>query len=127
MQAFRFFKTLDLPEQNVSEITKFTVPTNKQLRIEFIAGNVTSPAGECEFVEVSINIFDAIGNTIGIYPVISNKEGKTDNWDLFKFSQLVSVYADSGTEVVVRINRFGSEPPGRGEVVLSISGQLFDV
>ena len=45
MEPFRFLTTLNIPQNNQGAIANFTVPANRVLRIEFIAGDVTLPAG----------------------------------------------------------------------------------
>jgi hypothetical protein len=127
MEPFRFFQSFDIPENFQGQLVEFTVPADKLLHIEFIAGDVTLPAGESSFIAVSIQIHDTTGATIGLYSVSSHELGNIGVLDLFEFGQLVSVYADPGTKVTAQVNRFGTGTLGAGGVNMSISGQLFTV
>ena len=127
MKPFRFFQSFVIPANDQGQVVEFTVPANELLRIEFIAGDVTLPAGQSSFVAVSIQIHDMTGATTGLYSVSSHKLGNIGVLDLFEFGQLVSVYADPGTKVTAQVNRFGTGTLGAGGVNMSISGRLFAV
>ena len=125
MEPFRFFTTLNIPQNNQGAITNFTVPANRLLRIEFIAGDVTLPAGESDFIAVSIQTHDSSGSTTGLFSINSRKDGNIGVLDLFEIGQVVSIYADSETTVSAQVNRFGSGTLGSGGINISVAGQLF--
>ncbi len=124
MEPFRFFQSFTIPVNFQGQLVEFTVPADKLLRIEFIAGDVTLPAGESAFIAVSIQIHDRAGTTTGLYSISSHELGNIGVLDLFEFGQLVTVYADPGTTVTAQVNRFGAGTLGQGGVNMSISGQF---
>jgi hypothetical protein len=125
MEPFRFFTSLNIPQNNQGAIANFTVPANRLLRIEFIAGDVTLPAGESEFIAVSIQTHDAGGSTTGLFSINSHKDGNIGVLDLFEFGQVVRIYADPETTVSAQVNRFGSGTLGSGGINISVTGRLF--
>jgi len=125
MEPFRFFKSLNVPQNNQGATTSFTVPANRLLRIEFIAGDVTLPAGESNFIAVSIQTHDSSGSTTGLFSINSHKDGNIGVLDLFEFGQVVNIYADPETTVSAQVNRFGSGTLGSGGINISVAGQLF--
>ena len=124
MEPFRFHELLTIPANQGGADVTFTVPDNKLLHIEFVSGEVTPTASQKSIVTISIAIHDAAGARTGVYFVIAQKLGNIGTFDLFEWGQLVSVYADPGTQVGVRVNRFGT-PPEQVGVLMSISGRLF--
>jgi len=127
MEPFRFHELLTIPVNQGGGDVEFTVPNNKLLHIEFISGDMELSASQDSFVTVSIAIFDAAGTRTGVYCAIAQKLGNKGTSDVFEWGQLVSVYADPGTKVGVRVNRFGAPVHDQIGVLMSISGQLFTV
>ena len=125
MEPFRFFRSLTIPQNNQGVIANFTVPPNRLLRIEFIAGDVTLPTSESSFVAVTVQTHDLAGSTTGLFSISSRTLGNIGVLDLFEFSQAVSIYADPETTVSAQVNRFGTGALGSGGVNMSITGRLF--
>jgi hypothetical protein len=80
MKPFRFFQSFVIPVNVQGQVVEFTLPANELLRIEFIAGDVTLPAGQSSFVAVSIQIHDMTGAITGLYSVSSHKLGNIGFW-----------------------------------------------
>lgn len=125
MEPFRFFRPVNIPQNNQGVIASFTVPQNRTLHIEFIAGDITLPAGESSFIAVTVQTHNSAGATNGFFTVTSRMLGNIGVSDLFEFGQALSIYADAGTTVGIQVNRFGTGPLGAGGGNVSASGQLF--
>jgi hypothetical protein len=100
----------------------FTVPTGKQLVIEYVAGNCFVPTGQT----CVLSIFTEVGTaTTGTqFNVETSGVGAFGGGDvLWRAGQEVKLYAKSGTTVILRADR--NAPTGTANITfMSVSGYL---
>jgi len=105
---------------NIFRETMFTVPKNKQLVIEFFSCNYDVPSGQSLFV-----VLETDGGGHGLHSFLAAKQGSPPGQDSFIISQLVRIFADPGTDVVLTAQRITTA----GSVVgtCGFTGQLIDI
>jgi hypothetical protein len=100
----------------------FTVPTGKQLVIEYVAGNCFVPEGQT--CVLSIFTQNAGSPTAVEYNLVTEGVGPFgSDEDLWRTGQAVKLYADSGTTVMLRADR--NAATGHAHITfMTVSGYL---
>jgi hypothetical protein len=101
-----------------SKPNNFTVPSDRRLVIEFVAGSCqTGPIGGTGLTGLSLNIENSVGGTFGGYSLpYSFVLGELD------IAQQTRIYADPGTKVVLGLGGSAGSTPTFATCVLGLSG-----
>jgi len=122
-QPFQAAVEINLPAGTGGQNGFVTVPKGKRLVIEYASGEGFLPAGQkCLFSVITSLAGQATGTR---HYLDSDALGKFGAPDYFRAGQVVRLYADSGTTVMLRADR--DIAAGDGLVRMSISGHLVDV
>ncbi|HEV3458910.1 MAG TPA: hypothetical protein VHG32_20355 [Thermoanaerobaculia bacterium] len=114
---------INLPDGTEGENGFVHVPKGKRLEIEYASGEAFLPTGQKALFSV---ITSLAGERTGISHYLdSDALGNFGAPDYFRAGQVVRLYADPGTVVMLRIDR--DRPTGAGLARMSISGQLVAV
>jgi len=99
-----------------------TVPKGKRLVIEYVSGEAFLPTGQKGLFSVIVSLQGQAAGTR--HYLESIPMGKFGAPDYFRAGQVVRLYADQGTNVMLRIDR--DIAAGDGLARMSLSGHLVD-
>jgi hypothetical protein len=134
MAFFQFFKDykIQIPENTPGGGTlEFTVPSDKELIIEFASGSGNTPSGQISFVVFQlISPSTTTGGTdsiTGSYFIPVQKVGSySPSSDVFVFAQSMRVHVDSGIKVHITIPAGTSQGDFTMKGNFTMTGQLLD-
>jgi hypothetical protein len=121
-QPFQAAVQIDMPAGTGGQNGFVTVPTGKRLVMEYASGEAFMPTGQKCLFSVITTIGGASTGTR--HYLESNAVGKFGAPDYFQAGQVVRLYADPGTTVMLRADR--DIAAGDATARLSISGYLVD-
>ncbi|MBZ5728289.1 MAG: hypothetical protein LAP87_25300 [Acidobacteriia bacterium] len=122
-QPFQAAVEIKLPNGTGGQNGFVVVPKGKRLVIEYASGEAFLPTGQKGLFSV---ITSLAGQTTGTRHYLdSDALGKFGAPDYFRAGQVVRLYADQGTTVMLRADR--DIATGDGLARMSISGHLVDV
>jgi hypothetical protein len=122
-QPFQAAVEITLPDGTGGQNGFVTVPAQKRLVIEYVSGEAFMPTGQkCVF-----SVITTIGgaSTGARHYLDSDAMGKFGAPDYFRAGQVVRLYADPKTTVMLRADR--DLAVGSATARMSISGHLIDV
>ena len=120
---FQTSVTLSLPNGTGGQNAAFQVPAGKRLVIEYVSGDAFMPTGQkCLFSIFTSLAGQATGTQHVLETVALGKFGATDQ---FRTAQVVRLFADPGTTVMLRADR--DLATGTATARMSLSGQLVAV
>ncbi len=123
MQPFQAAVEIKLPNGFGGENGFVAVPKGKRLVIEYVSGEAFLPTGQKGLFSVIVSLQ---GQTTGTrHYLASTPMGKFGAPDYFRAGQVVRLYADPGTTVMLRIDR--DIATGEGLARMSLSGHLVDM
>lgn len=112
-----------LPNGTEGQNGSFEVPAAKRLVIEYASGEAFVPTGQKALLSV---ITSLKGQSTGTRHYLqTTTAGAFGGQDYFSAGEVVRLYADAGTIVMLRADR--DSPTGTATARLSISGELMDV
>ena len=122
-QPFQASVEIQLPPGTGGQNGSVTVPKGKRLVIEYVSGEAFLPTGQkCLFSVIT----SLKGQTTGTRHYLESAPyGKFGAPDYFRAAQLVRLYADPGTTVMLRADR--DLAGGDGLARMSLSGYLINV
>lgn len=124
MAFFQFFRSYQIAENASSKNLEFTVPSQKELIIEFVSGSGSFPSGQIIFVAFQLISSSAQGDTgkpTGSYFIPVQRAGSGSlSTDIFVFAQSMRVHANPGTRVLITF------PVENGEGNFTMTGQILD-
>ncbi|HSS50846.1 MAG TPA: hypothetical protein VLX28_18045 [Thermoanaerobaculia bacterium] len=116
---FQASVNIDLPDGTGGQNAFVTVPAGKRLVIEYVSGFAFLPAGQ----NASFSVFTSLaGQTSGTEHILITTKALGND---FVTGQVVKLYADPGTTVMLRTDRDLAK--GAGKARMSLSGQLIAV
>ena len=122
-QPFQTTVEIKLPSGTEGQNGSFHVPKGKRLVLDFASGEAFLPAGQKAVFSV---ITSLAGQPTGIsHYLASTTLGTFGAAEYFGAGQIVRLYADPGTVVMLRVDR--DAPTGDGLARMSVSGELVAV
>jgi hypothetical protein len=119
-QPFQATVEIKLPPQQGGQNGFVTVPKGKRLIIEYVSGEAFLPAGQKALFSV---ITSLAGDHTGTRHYLqSTTPGKFGAQEFFSAGQVVNLYADEGTTVMLRADRDSGS--GEGIARMSLCGRL---
>jgi hypothetical protein len=121
MAFFQFFRNYQVSADGSGASLEFTVPTNKELIIEFVSGSGNVLSGQIFFVVFQLVSDDNTSKTTGVYFIPVQMAGAASpSSDIFVFAQSMRVHVDPGTKVLITL------PAGTGQGSFTMTGQILD-
>ncbi|MGB8910102.1 MAG: hypothetical protein WCC84_15260 [Candidatus Cybelea sp.] len=120
--AFQAAVQIDLPNGTEGQNGFVAVPSGKRLVIEYVSGEAFLPTGQTCLFSVITTIGGASVGTS--HYLVSYAMGNFGAPDCFVAGQVVRLFADPGTTVMLRADRDAAS--GAGIARMSLSGQLVD-
>lgn len=122
-QPFQEEFAITLPDNFGGENATFMVPLGKRLVIEYVSARGFVPAGQT----LTFSIRTRQGNTPNgvVHYLVSTEQGFSGTSTGFVAGQVMRLYADPGTQVLVRAGR--NPATGTGNAFIAVSGHFVDV
>ncbi len=122
-KPFQAAVEIQLPNGTEGQNGFVHVPSGKRLVIEYASGEAFVPTGQKALLSVITSLH---GQQTGTRHYLqTTTAGSFGAPDYFSAGQVVRLYADAGTTVMLRADR--NNPTGSAIARLSISGELIDV
>lgn len=122
-QPFQAAVEIKLPPNQEGQNGFITVPKGKRLIIEYVSGEAFLPAGQKAVFSVITSL--AGDHTGTSHYLQSTSPGKFGAQEFFCTGQVVNLFADGGTTVMLRADR--DSGAGEGIARMSLCGQLVNL